>query len=109
MAAQDELITFSLLGQEFRVRAPRSDRDRVARVAADIEARVREHKQHGAASDLRAVVMAAYEIAFEFDEVSSDQREHRKAEKALRTTDQAMDQLIARLDKEITSPDGDKE
>jgi len=106
MAAQDELITFSILGQEFRVRAPRDHRDRVARVAADIEARVREHKQHGAASDLRAVVMAAYEIAYALDEIGADKHESGKAENALRQTDKAMDQLIARLDQEIAPEKG---
>lgn len=100
MSGKDELISFEIFNQRFQIRAAPEEREAIERVAADVDARMREHKRH-ATSDLRAALMTAYALCFERDECAPIQSEGEDPAKALSTIEKAADDLLARIDKEM--------
>jgi cell division protein ZapA (FtsZ GTPase activity inhibitor) len=104
MSPHDELITFVILGQEFRLRGDEAGRKRIERVAESLCERIRGHKDRGAVGDLRAAIMAAFELAFEFDELTAGIEGEAKSRDALSHAGDAMDRLLAKLSAELDGP-----
>lgn len=101
MAENNAIFTISIYGQKFRMRAPADERERIECIAAAVDERIRSHKQQGATSDLRATIMAAYQIGSELDELASSMGLDSNAEEMLDRAHEQMDQLLARLDTRI--------
>lgn len=99
-----EIISFIIMGQKFRIRAPGDERERIERVAAAVDDQIRAHKDRRAMSEVRAILMAAFEIGYELDELLPLADSSAEAKTTLSSTGQAMDRLLARLNNEIDAP-----
>lgn len=97
MSAQPELITFVIMGQEFRLRATPEEEKRMLRVAQAMDQRIRDHREQGAISELRAVLMAVFETGYELDEVTERATKSDRAEKTLAWTERSIESLLRRL------------
>lgn len=98
MSEPNELISFMIFGQEFRLRALPDEHERIQRIAAAVDRRVRTHREQ-ATSDLRATLMAAYEIAFEKDDTTPPDGE---SNISLNQINQRIDNILARIEKKAT-------
>lgn len=107
MSPPEELTTFVILGQEFRLRADEAGRKRIERAAETVSERIRAHKERGAVSDMRAVIMAACELAFELDELTAGLENDTKTREALSHAAVAVDRLLAKLSVELDDPQPD--
>ncbi|NQU43474.1 cell division protein ZapA [bacterium] len=105
MSEPKEFIHFTIFGQEFRIRSGTDTEDRILRVARMVERRGKEHRARGANSDVRAALMAAYELGFELDELNEALSDARSQHQTIDSTREAMDRLLSRLDKELTDED----
>jgi cell division protein ZapA (FtsZ GTPase activity inhibitor) len=103
MGSDTELVIFNVCGQEFRIRSPREDAERTRRIAADVCERVRTHRERGGVSDVRAVLMACYELAYELDERNEVLSKIRSHDKAIDSAKVVMDRLLDRLEEELAS------
>ena len=103
MGSDTELVIFNVCGQEFRIRSPREDAERTRRIAADVCERVRAHRERGGVSDVRAVLMACYELAYELDERNEVLSKIRSHDKAIDSAKVVMDRLLDRLEEEMAS------
>ena len=103
MGSDTELVIFNVCGQEFRIRSPREDAERTRRIAADVCERVRTHRERGGVSDVRAVLMACYELAYELDERNQVLSKIRSHDKAIDSAKVVMDRLLDRLEEELAS------
>jgi hypothetical protein len=93
---EGELIEFTICNQTFRLRAPAgSDGNRFRESAAKVQKKVAENKANGAMSDLRAVIVSAFEMALEIDEL------HLELERFKSASGEPIDRLIERLNREI--------
>jgi cell division protein ZapA (FtsZ GTPase activity inhibitor) len=101
MCARENTVILRIFGQNFRLRAERDDRERLERVAAAVDDQIRSNKRRGAISDTRAAVMAAFEIGCELDALVPLIDAGNDAKVAIESTGEAMDRLLARLNKEI--------
>lgn len=102
MSDQTQLISFTICGQNFRLRTETDDAERVKNVAAHVTQLIDQHRKRGAPSELRAAVMAAYELAYELDELSAAFDDARASGKTLDTAARRVDDLLRRLDTEMT-------
>ena len=91
-------IAFTICGQGFRLRATGEDAKKIRRVASRVDKCIRGYKGKRASSDVRAAVMAAYELAFELEEFRDDKT---AGTQAIDNTHDAIDRLIARLDEQM--------
>lgn len=101
MSPHEEHISFVILGQEFRLRADEAGRKRIERAAETVCERIRSHKLRSAVGDVRAAIMAAFELAFELDELTASLESEAKTRDALSHAGDAMDRLLAKLSAEL--------
>jgi cell division protein ZapA (FtsZ GTPase activity inhibitor) len=104
MGNETELVVFSVCGQEFRIRSTREDAPRTRRIAADMCERVRQQKERTGVNDVRAVLMACYELAYELDERSEVLAKLRAHDKTIDSAKEVMDRLLCRLEEELAAP-----
>ena len=109
MSGDTELVIFNVCGQEFRIRSPREDVERTRRIAADVCERVRAHRERGGVGDMRAVLMACYELAYELDERNEVLSKVRSHDKTIDSAKAVMDRLLDRLEEELASHAPDAE
>lgn len=105
MAEMDDIFTITIYSQKFRMRANADERERIECIASAVDERIRSHKQQGATSDLRAAIMAAYQIGSELDELATSMGLDSNAEEMLDRAHEQMDQLLKRLDTRIEDMD----
>jgi cell division protein ZapA (FtsZ GTPase activity inhibitor) len=104
MSFEKDLVIFSICGQEFRIRAGKEEADRIERVAENVRDRIAANRQRGGTSDLRAALMAAYELAYEHEVLDQEVMRGKKNEKTIDTAQEAMDRLLRRLEDELARP-----
>ncbi|HBF34967.1 TPA: hypothetical protein DDW35_10445 [Candidatus Sumerlaeota bacterium] len=99
MTSDSEIVTFTLLGQTFRIRAGHEQAVRARRVADGLNKRL---AAEGAGVDLRSALMAAYGTAYELDEVT-EALNTAKSAYALRVESarSVMDRLLNQVDAEL--------
>ena len=103
MKPKSKEIEFTICGQDFRLRASGEDAKTIRRVASRVDKCIRGYKGKRASSDVRAAVMAAYELAFELEEFRNSKK---VGTEVIDNANSAIDRLIARLDEQMD--DGDE-
>jgi cell division protein ZapA (FtsZ GTPase activity inhibitor) len=100
-------ISFTIYGQRFQLLAAPEEHERIRRVAEAVDAQIQGQRER-AASELRSILMAAYQIGYELDEIESQtrvlaetQQQLAKAEQTLQTADETTDRLIERIDRAL--------
>jgi cell division protein ZapA (FtsZ GTPase activity inhibitor) len=91
-----KLIEFTICNQTFRLKPPPGgDGSRIREAAAKVQKKVAESKAGGATSDLRAVIVSAFEMALEIDDLRLEIEQYKNVSGG------PIDRLIERLDQEI--------
>jgi len=100
-------ISFTIYGQRFQLLAAPEEHERIRRVAEAVDAQIQSQRER-AASELRSILMAAYQIGYELDEIESQtrvltetQQRLAKAEQTLQTASETTDRLIERIDRTL--------
>lgn len=97
MSGDDQLIVFTICGQEFRLRQVGDKAGRMKKVAASLEQLIRERKGRVAVGgELRTAIMTAFELAYELAEL----KEELSRMKSSGVTE-TMDRLLERIEKEM--------
>ena len=86
-------VQLKIAGQSFTLKAPEEEHERLERIAAEVESRVQEVQTSGISSPHRAALMAAFQYAYDLDEMPAvgSKDDQQKARKKL-------EGLISRLD-----------
>jgi hypothetical protein len=100
MTNDSEIVTFTLLGQTFRIRVGHEQAIRARRVADGLTQRL---TAEGAGVDLRSALMAAYGAAYELDEVTEALNAAKKAHQSkIESARSVMDRLLNQVDAELS-------
>ncbi len=99
-------ISFTIYGQRFQLLAAPEEHERIRRVAEAVDAQIQSQRER-AASELRSILMAAYQIGYELDEIEGQARAFTETQQQLAQVEQTLqnacdtaDRLIERIDRE---------
>lgn len=107
MSDNVQQVSIFLLGQELRIRVPAGDVARVETMAEDLGKRLSVLRNRPGQSDLRAALMAAYELAFVNADLEAEVRQFSEREQKLKESSSVLDRLLGRIDAELAAGDGD--
>ena len=91
-------VKLTIAGQAFSLKAQEEDRKRLENVAEKVDQRIHELQGSGLSSTSRAAIMAAFQFAYEIDEMGGGATQARSSQKQ---TKNRLQNLISRIDEVI--------
>ncbi len=99
MAAADEHLELTLMGEKFRLKAPLASHDRLQSVAQMVNERIQAlHRDGGALTLQRATLMSAFQFAYE---VREKNEQSGMSEEECSMAAQKIESLITHIEEEM--------